>query len=91
MEAFDELTPTRTLSVPVQASAHVDCRMKAFTAAVALAGLLSAAVPAHSLNNTVVQWQNAVEQVVRDYNISNQISARYYALTNIAQYQVCWR
>lgn len=49
---------------------------------------LAAALPASlGLSNAVVQWQNATEQVVRDFNVSNQISAKYYALTNIAQYQ----
>ena len=53
-------------------------------ALVALAAALPAAL---GLSNAVVQWQNATEQVVRDFNVSNQISAKYYALTNFAQYQ----
>ena len=51
---------------------------------VAMAAALPAAL---GLSNAVVQWQNATEQVVRDFNVSNQVSARYYALVNIAQYQ----
>lgn len=50
--------------------------------------LMASALPARAANNAVIQWQDAVEQVVRNYNISNQISAKFYALTNIAQYQV---
>ena len=49
--------------------------------------LLAVARPALGLTNPVVDWQNTTEQVVRDLNISNQISAKYYALVNIAQYQ----
>ncbi|EIE20494.1 acid phosphatase/Vanadium-dependent haloperoxidase [Coccomyxa subellipsoidea C-169] len=49
--------------------------------------LMASALPARAANNAVIQWQDAVEQVVRNYNISNQISAKFYALTNIAQYQ----
>lgn len=58
----------------------------AVTATFAL--LLAFALPASAINNAVVQWQNALEGVVRTYNISNQISAKFYALSNIAQYQV---
>lgn len=50
--------------------------------------LLASALPTRGAYNAVVEWQDAVEQVVGQYNISNQISAKFYALTNIAQYQV---
>ena len=50
--------------------------------------ILASALPTRGAYNAVVEWQDAVEQVVRQYNISNQISAKFYALTNIAQYQV---
>ncbi|CAL8465032.1 g4567 [Coccomyxa elongata] len=49
--------------------------------------LLASSLPTRGAYNAVVEWQDAVEQVVRQYNISNQISAKFYALTNIAQYQ----
>lgn len=65
------------------------CRMSSPRVVFAIcAVLVASALPARAAYNAVVQWQDAVEQVVRTYNISNQISAKFYALTNIAQYQV---
>ena len=49
--------------------------------------LLAWAGPCLAISNAVVQWQDAAEQTVRVYNISNQLSAKYYALVNVAQYQ----
>ena len=62
--------------------------MGSVSAAFVIAGLLACSVPALCIQNAVVEWQDTLEQVVRDYNISNQYSARYYALSNLAQYQV---
>ena len=64
------------------------CRVGSTNVRVVLVGLLACAVPALCIQNAVVEWQDTLEQVVRDYNISNQLSARYFALSNLAQYQV---
>ena len=62
--------------------------MGSISAAFVIAGLLACSVPALCIQNAVVEWQDILEQVVRDYNISNQHSAQYYALSNLAQHQV---
>ena len=68
-------------------SVYCSAQMVAARPTLALVALAAALPAALGLSNAVVQWQNATEQVVRDFNVSNQISAKYYALTNIAQYQ----
>lgn len=62
--------------------------MKQGSIGAALAVLLALAVSAAAVSNAVTEWQAATAQVVREFNLSTQISAKYYALTNIAQYQV---
>jgi hypothetical protein len=54
----------------------------------AVAVLLALTTSAGAVSNAVTQWQDTTAQLTRDFNLSTQISARYYALTNIAQYQV---
>ena len=68
-------------------SVYCAAQMAAAKPTLVLVALAAALPAALGLSNAVVQWQNATEQVVRDFNISNQISAKYYALADIAQFQ----
>ena len=39
-------------------------------------------------NNTIVQWNSALQRTIRKLSIANQISSRYFGLLHLAQYQV---
>lgn len=40
-------------------------------------------------NNTIIQWNSALQRTIRKLSIANQISSRYFGLLHLAQYQVC--
>ncbi|KAK9826000.1 hypothetical protein WJX74_004007 [Apatococcus lobatus] len=38
-------------------------------------------------NNTIIQWNSALQRTIRKLSIANQISSRYFGLLHLAQYQ----